>query len=258
MLTQNQQSNQIKSELIETDSTLFINCDMGEWDAPHLTNRDHEIMPYIDLCNIACGGHAGSRNIIRHTIELAKSEEVQVGAHPGYVDRVSFGRKYHQMTESALAEMLTNQIDLFLSVCEDMEVVPYHIKPHGALYHTCNHQEMEMLVLIDVIKMKYSHLTLLVFPDSNLHKSAITEGLTTMTESFIDRKYTEDLKLASREVQGSVITSVQEAETQFMSLRNGNVKTIDHKTREMKSETTCIHGDNPNVIDILKAINENG
>lgn len=227
---------------------------MGEWNAPHLENQDHLIMPHIDLCNIACGGHAGSTDIIKHTIKLAMANEVKVGAHPGYADKSNFGRQYVELSEQELKDLLRSQIDLFLNVADKMNVVPYHIKPHGALYHACNHREIEMNVLIDIVKNDYSHLVLLVFPESILHKAAEKEELTYMAESFIDRSYTDGLKLAPRRGTGSIITSVAKAKAQYNKLSAGEVITQSGLTKKIISQTTCIHGDNPNVLEILKSI----
>ena len=68
---------------------LDINCDMGE-----LEDSAHEaaLMEYITSANIACGGHAGDDHIMERTALLALDRGVRIGAHPGYPDRVNFGR----------------------------------------------------------------------------------------------------------------------------------------------------------------------
>ena len=228
---------------------------MGEWDAPHLKNQDHLIMPYIDLCNIACGGHAGSEEIMAQTIELAIEHEVEIGAHPGYADKKNFARQYVEMKEADLKDLLRFQIGLFLNTADRIGAIPYHIKPHGALYHACNHREIEMNILIDIVKQEYSYLTLLVFPDSILHRVAEAEQLNIMVESFIDRSYTNNLKLVSRNEDGAVITSVKKASAQFEYLSNGKVIAQGDVLQQLISQTACIHGDNSNVLGILEAIN---
>ena len=45
--------------------TIHINCDLGE----ELDNEDL-LMPFISACNIACGGHAGNKEIIENLNEL--------------------------------------------------------------------------------------------------------------------------------------------------------------------------------------------
>ena len=49
-----------------------INCDMGESFSIYKAGNDEEIMPLIDIANVACGFHASDPNHIRKTVELAK------------------------------------------------------------------------------------------------------------------------------------------------------------------------------------------
>ena len=85
--------------------TIHINCDLGE----ELDNEDL-LMPFISACNIACGGHAGNKEIIENTIDLAKQHQVQIGAHPSFPDRENFGRKILQMDNQELLDSLLHQI----------------------------------------------------------------------------------------------------------------------------------------------------
>jgi len=226
---------------------------MGEWDAPHLTPMDEAIMPYVDMCNIACGGHAGSELIMASTMNLATEYNVKIGAHPGYEDREHFGRKYMPLTSDQLTQVLNKQLSEFLSICNATNVNPYHIKAHGALYHACNYRDLEAEVLINVIKELCPKLVLLVAPDSLLEDKAKEEGLVTMAESFIDRRYNDDLTLVSRSESDAVITDEATAAKQFDSLSRGQIVTRSGKTKPLSSDTACIHGDNPNCLEILKA-----
>ena len=49
-----------------------INCDMGESFGIYSAGNDAEIMPLIDVANVACGFHASDPNHLRKTVELAK------------------------------------------------------------------------------------------------------------------------------------------------------------------------------------------
>ena len=61
-----------------------LNCDMGESFGIYRAGNDEEIMPLIDVANVACGFHASDPNHIRKTVELAKKHKVKVGAHPSF------------------------------------------------------------------------------------------------------------------------------------------------------------------------------
>lgn len=241
---------------MQNTKKLLINCDMGEWDAPHLRPMDEAIMPYIDMCNIACGGHAGSDLIMTSTINLATQHSVKIGAHPGYDDREHFGRKYIPLTPDKLNRLVTGQLNDFFSVCKKQKVNPHHIKAHGALYHACNHNEQEANILINIIKTLCPSLTLLVAPGSILEAKARDKGLTTMAESFIDRRYNDDLTLVSRSESDAVITDEEMASDQFDALSQGTIETRSGMTQSLISDTACIHGDNPNCLKILKALHD--
>ena len=67
---------------------IDLNCDLGEG-FPH----DAELMSLITSANVACGGHAGDLTVILTTLKTAARHGVQVGAHPGFLDREHFGRR---------------------------------------------------------------------------------------------------------------------------------------------------------------------
>ena len=67
---------------------LNINCDLGEG-----LNNENIIMPLIDSCNIACGGHAGDNVSMIECVEISIRNNVKIGAHPSYPDKINFGRK---------------------------------------------------------------------------------------------------------------------------------------------------------------------
>ena len=227
---------------------------MGEWDAPHLSRYDDAIMPCIDLCNIACGAHAGNSSIMESTIQLAKEHNVKVGAHPGFEDRINFGRKYIKLPATELKDSLSRQIDTFLTICHSKNCMPHHIKTHGALYHACNENEREANLLIEVILSLCPQVVVVLKKGSLLEKRALEKGIATMSESFIDRRYNEDLTLMSRTKSDAVITDVVEATMQFQDLVNGRVKVQGGEYHSLRTDTACIHGDNPNCLSILNAI----
>ena len=72
--------------------TIDLNSDVGEGFGPYSMGHDEELFQFITSANIACGFHAGDPSTIRKTLDLAARHGVSVGAHPGYPDRLHFGR----------------------------------------------------------------------------------------------------------------------------------------------------------------------
>ncbi len=68
----------------------ILNCDIGERGADH--SIDDELMSYIDMANIATGGHAGDLISMHHYIDMAIKHDVTICAHIGYPDVPNFGR----------------------------------------------------------------------------------------------------------------------------------------------------------------------
>jgi len=61
---------------------ININCDLGEG-----VDNEDIIMPLINSCNIACGGHAGTIKSMQKCVELSIKNNVKIGAHPSYPDK---------------------------------------------------------------------------------------------------------------------------------------------------------------------------
>ena len=52
---------------------IKLNCDMGESFGVHKMGLDEQIMPYIDMANLACGFHAGDPVTMHQSIKEAKA-----------------------------------------------------------------------------------------------------------------------------------------------------------------------------------------
>ena len=87
-----------------------INCDMGESFGIYNAGNDEQIMPLIDVANVACGFHASDPNHMRKTVELAKKNKVKVGAHPSFPDLQGFGRREMKMPKLDLKNMIMYQV----------------------------------------------------------------------------------------------------------------------------------------------------
>ena len=81
---------------------IDINCDLGEG-----LDNEHIIMPLISSCNISCGAHAGSIEIMDKVIQLAVQHKVKIGAHPSFPDKQNFGRKVLDISNINSPEEIT-------------------------------------------------------------------------------------------------------------------------------------------------------
>jgi UPF0271 protein len=231
-----------------------INVDVGEG---YLIEND--LMPLIQSCNIACGGHAGSDIEIIKCISLAKIHQVKIGAHPSYPDKENFGRTSIQIDEKSLAISIENQLIRFIRHLKSLKDL-HHIKPHGALYNDCFKDKKIAKIFINVVLKVCPEVILFTLPESELERQAKKKGIKVWREAFLDRGYKENGQLQEREKPGAIISDVSAMHSQLKGLINKNkLQTIKGDWISIKADTICFHGDHPNVLyniqELLKLYN---
>lgn len=231
---------------------IDFNCDVGEG-----LNNEHLLMPYISSCNISCGAHAGSVEIIDHVIRLAKEHHVKIGAHPSFEDRDNFGRVILDISDEELYDSLRKQLLLFKERAALQNAEIHHIKPHGALYNLIAVNREKAEVVVKAINSVFDTMTLYVPDNSVVAEVAKENGLRVLYEAFADRNYNNDLTLVSRKEAHATMTDPDEIiEHVSRMAKEQKVKTLSGKILSIKADTFCIHGDNENVIEILKELNK--
>ena len=230
---------------------IHINCDLGEGG-----ENDAELMPLISACNIACGGHSGTVESMHDTVMLAMEHNVEMGAHPSYPDKESFGRKTLSMTPENLQQSLVAQILSLKQIAEALGGKLTHIKPHGALYHDAATDEKIAQVVIDSILEFEDNFT--IYAPQNSVISRLSEGkIEVVLEAFSDRNYEENYQLVSREKPNALITK-KEAVFQhlFLMFTEGKIRCENQKIIHSLASTFCLHSDTPNAVEILKYLQQ--
>ena len=231
---------------------LNINCDLGEG-----LNNEHIIMPLIDSCNIACGGHAGDNASMIECVEISIKNNVKIGAHPSYPDKINFGRKKIDISPSELSYSIISQIESLETIADSYGLELNHIKAHGALYNQMITDAELCNLYLDTIK-DFKKKSLLYIPyKSKIEKIALKKGFSIIYEVFGDRNYNDDLSLVSRNNENALISDPESVVNHIKTIKDtGNVKTINGNYKKIKFDTICIHSDTNNSIEILKKINQ--
>ncbi|MEX1190861.1 MAG: 5-oxoprolinase subunit PxpA [Brumimicrobium sp.] len=234
---------------MDSNKTIDINADLGEG-----AGQDFKIMPLISSCNIACGGHAGDKESMNETIDLAQKNQVKVGAHPSYPDKENFGRVELQMRKIDLIDSLQRQISTFYELALAKNTTVHHIKAHGALYNKLAHDESTAEVFLTAISRLAIHPILYVPFNSVVYHLAKVK-FHCKVEAFIDRAYNKDLSLVSRDNPEGLLKTPKKAwEQLYGMIMLGEVTTIQNDKIALEGETFCIHGDHPNAVEILNYI----
>ena len=231
---------------------LNINCDLGEG-----LNNEHTIMPLIDSCNIACGGHAGDDSSMIECVEISIKNNIKIGAHPSYPDKINFGRKKVNISPSELSYSIISQIESLEMIADSYGIRLNHIKAHGALYNQMITDSDLSIFYLDSIEDYRDKCSLYVPYKSEIEKIALKRGFRVTYEVFGDRNYNDDLTLVSRDQKNALITDPENVIDHIKTMKETKtVKTINGNFKQIKFDTVCIHSDTNNSIDILKKINK--
>ena len=231
---------------------LNINCDLGEG-----LNNEHIIMPLINSCNIACGGHAGDNGSMIECVEISIKNNVKIGAHPSYPDKINFGRKKIDISPSELSYSIISQIESLEAIADSYGLELNHIKAHGALYNQMIIDTELSNFYLDTIKDFKNKCSLYIPYKSEIEKIALKKGFSIIYEVFGDRNYNDDLSLVSRNNQNALITDPESVVNHIKTIKETEtVKTINGNYKKIKFDTICIHSDTNNSIEILKKINQ--
>lgn len=237
--------------------TIDLNCDMGESFGNYKIGNDDLIFPYITSCNVACGFHGGDPFHIENTIKKAIQYGVQVGGHPSYPDLQGFGRRKMSVPAVELKAIIKYQIAAIKGITESHNGKMTYVKPHGALYNTAASDEKEASIIIQAIQEIDENIAIMGLAGSTNELLAKEMGIRFIAEAFADRRYTADGRLMSRSKVGAVLHKPEDTASQVLSMvKQKTVTADDGSIIPLKPQTICIHGDNPKVVDILKAIHQ--
>jgi len=238
---------------------MKLNCDLGESFGSWSMGLDSQVMPHIDQANIACGFHAGDPLVMQNTLELAKVNNVSVGAHPGYPDLVGFGRRSVNCSADEIIALVKYQIAAIDGVAKSLGIEVEYVKPHGALYNDMMVKEEVREAILVALSSYYRPLTLMLqaTPDIEKHRAqAKRYNVEILSEAFADRCYDDDGTLLSRTKAGSVHNKEKMLAQVKQLKEQGAVTTINGNFLPLIADSLCVHGDNIEGIQAIEAIRE--
>lgn len=230
--------------------SVDLNCDLGEG-----YPADAALMPLITSANIACGGHAGDKDSMRRTIALALEHGVAIGAHPGFADKVNFGRKVMALSPSEVYQLIQEQILDLAMIAYQEGAHLQHVKPHGALYNLAAQSLEWAAAIAEAVRDFNADLVLFGLSGSLSVKVAQTLGLRTASEVFADRTYQPDGSLTPRDQDQALIEDTSACIAQTLQMvEQRQVSTLQGQNIPLYADTICLHGDGTHAIPFAQAI----
>lgn len=234
-----------------------INSDIGEAYGPWRIAPDEDLMPLISSANIACGFHAGDPVTIERTVHLARDNGVGVGAHPGYPDRVGFGRRTIAATPDEVRTDVLYQIGAIAAFCHAAGTELQHVKAHGALYNHAVRDAATAEAIARAVWQFDRDLRFFVLPGSELEAAGGAAGLPLAREAFADRGYMPDGSLVPRSRPEAIVGDPEVVARRMVRLvKDGVIEAIDGTELKLSIDTICIHSDTPTALEIARALRE--
>ncbi|MFN3178748.1 MAG: LamB/YcsF family protein [Thermus sp.] len=234
---------------------IDLNADAGESYGAFTYGHDREIFPLVTSVNLACGFHGGSPVRMREAVALAKAHGVAVGAHPGFPDLVGFGRRDMALSPEEVYADVLYQMGALYAFLKAEGLRLHHVKPHGAMYlRACRDRETAQAIA-EAVRVFDPEVPLVVLPGTVYEEEARKAGLRVVLEAFPERAYLKNGQLAPRSLPGSWISDPEEAARRALRMVvEGKVEALDGGDVEVRAETLCIHGDNPNAPKVALAV----
>ncbi|MFI4915026.1 MAG: 5-oxoprolinase subunit PxpA [Phycisphaerales bacterium JB060] len=228
---------------------IDLNADAGERDS--LLESDLELLGLVSSVNIACGGHAGSVELMRAMVNRAAYAGVAIGAHPSYCDVEGFGRRELGDDPDAIYALCREQVGRLARVAAEVGMSLVHAKPHGALYHRAMMDPDAagavargcLDAVAEVSGDPFASLVFFGLPDSAGLKRWAEMDLPVRREGFADRAYSADGLMLPRGEAGAVLEDASAAAIQALEL-----------ARSGRFDTLCVHGDTPGALSLAGAV----
>jgi len=236
---------------------IDLNSDVGESFGAYTIGLDKEVLKYVSSANIACGWHAGDPMVMRDTVREAYKSNVGIGAHPGFFDIMGFGRRNITVSPGEMKQYTIYQLGALYGFVKAAGAKMQHVKPHGAMYNMAAKDGKLARAIIDGIWEVDRDLIVLGLSGSELINAAKEKGLKAANEVFADRAYNSDGTLVARSLPGSMILDTNIAISRVVRMvKEGKVTAINGEDIDIKVDSICVHGDNPEAVDFARLIKE--
>ncbi|MCP9955671.1 LamB/YcsF family protein [Actinomadura madurae] len=234
-----------------TAHRIDVNADAGESYGRWRLGEDARLFQYVSSTNIACGFHAGDPTTMHAAVRAARDAGVAVGAHPGYPDKLGFGRRAMAVSIEETTDYVVYQVGSLAAIAATEGVRLRHLKPHGALMGAvCRNPDLATAVAAAVHRAGLD-LPLMLAPSPALD-AVEAAGHPVIPENAVDLGFDDD-GLNIIEPRPAARDPDRVAQV-ALAAAAGHAVTTTGRTIPMPVRSICVHGDRPNAVDIAAAV----
>ncbi|KKB12781.1 hypothetical protein VE25_05410 [Devosia geojensis] len=233
-------------------TSIDLNADLGEG-----MGTDEDLLAIVSSASIACGGHAGDAQTMRHILKICKNNGIRAGAHPGYADVKRFGRFRVVMPLDQLLGQIRSQLFLIRWIADEVGVPISYVKLHGALANQTAEELPLAVGIFATVQAMDPKVAVLALDNSQQVRAAKAVGTPLIREAYADRAYTREGLLVPRSEEGSVIDDTDLVIERCLRLaRDGEIVAQDGTVFKSAARSICLHGDTPGAVDLARELRE--
>lgn len=238
-----------------TGVRMDLNSDLGEGFGPWAMGDDAAMLGIVTSANIACGGHASDPDTMFATLRQAAERGVTIGAHPGYADRLGFGRRVIPMAPAEITRMVAAQVGALQGVAALAGARVAYVKAHGALANLAADRREVADAIAAAVKALPGNLAILAISGTELEAAGHAAGLQTFAEIFADRAYLPNGRLVPRARADAMIHGAKAAADRLLGfLDSGRMPVIGGEPITLAAQSICVHGDSPDAVAMAAEI----
>lgn len=223
-------------------------ADLGEGFGPYRIADDEALLDLVSSANVACGFHAGDPQIMDATVALCAERGVAIGAHPGFPDRVGFGRRDMALSANEVRTDVLYQVGALAAFASARGTGLSHVAPHGRLGNLA----VTRADYADAVARAVRSLdpTLLILTqEGELARAGRELGLAVGILGLADRAYQDDGLLVPRTQAGAVLHDDDEiADRTMRMVRDGSVSSVGGREIPVTCDSILLHGDNAGAV----------
>ena len=237
---------------------IDLNSDLGESFGAWRKGHDGEILKIVTSANIACGFHAGDPAEMRRTCRTCVSNDVGIGAHPGFRDLAGFGRnEIFGLSGEELKSMIVYQIGALRAIAAAEGGKLRHVKMHGALANMASRDDRLADTVVAAVLEAGRELTIMTIAATCLQRAAERLEAKFVAEVFADRAYEDDGTLVPRCRPDAMIREPETCADHVLKMvESGAITSINGKRIPIVPKTVCVHGDTKGAVAIAAAVRE--
>jgi|GEM_PF-494309 len=223
---------------------IVLNADLGEGET---SSHSAEFIQCVGAANIACGGHAGDDESIRHCLEACIASDTLPGAHPGIA--ANFGRNDELPSPDEFSKLLESQWSTISQIADSLGISLHHIKLHGSLYMAVERAQDLADVYLNFLNQLSPCPVIFSLTQGSFQQQCQRAGLQVWGELFADREYESDATLRSRKHSDALIHDTNLIEKRVLHwLEHGEILSSDSTLISLEAKTICLHSDTPSAL----------